>query len=122
MKKVEVKVGNITYTHIGSPEAIERARRRLLDDMTVKPARHEKCQERETVLKKFVITPAMVETAYPVYKNCKELKYDRKQTLQAVRECCNCGRDHAAKIIMAVRKKYGNGKKRAIVHWDQPHS
>jgi len=114
MKKVEVKVGNITYTHIGSPEAIERARKRLQESMTVKANETEKARNRELYAVKYPITNAMIEQAKDIYVRSKQLQIGRVALLQELRETFNCGKERACDLIKEVRKKYGNNR---IKYW-----
>ena len=111
MKKAEITIGGITYTHIGSPEAIEAVRKRLEEDRIAKPSKSEKVRSVESYNARNRITEEMLLKAKEVYQECKRLKCDRKQILTEVREAItalngNCTYERAATLITEVRKRY----------------
>ena len=115
MKKAEITIGGITYTHYGTPEAIEASRKRLQESMTVKANEIEKAKNRELYAVRHPITNAMIEQAKDIYVRSKQLQIGRVALLQELRETFNCGKERACDLIKEVRKKYGSS--RAIKYW-----
>ena len=116
-----IQIGNFPpVTHYGTEAAYNATYKRLVAEYKVKLNAAEKSFCRGIRKTKYVFTDEMLEIAYAAYKEAKRRGCGRIAILDAVRQACKLGpgKEGPVKAIYEVRKRFGNGKSRAIKYWD----